>query len=124
MRSLFWSVFIIVLVMVLGNGILAQKPNLNNAHLEFDNLKMDEMYKTISGKVSKESRVARYVYNKNYGPLTGTAEQQAILYLEKHAAKYGIEDVKSQLQVAHVATSPGGKHVTFNQYLNGYIIIA
>jgi len=98
--------------------LFGQKANTNNSHLEFDNLKTDKTYKTVSGKVSQDSRVVRYVYNENFGPLVGTAEQKAKQYLEKNAMRFGIEDVESQLKVANSVTSPGGQHVTYNQYLN------
>jgi|GEM_PF-226243 len=121
MRHWDWSKRIVayLVVAILPVMAFANKPFTTNSNLEINNLKSEPVFRRANNSIGQESGVIRYVYKEHFGPLSGSAEQMARKYLEANAAKFGIEDASSNLQVKKINTSPSGQHVTFLEMHNG-----
>ncbi len=98
----------------------AQKPHVASKALEMDNLVKEAQLKTVTGKVGKTSHIERYVYNENFGPLSGTYEQMAMNYLNSNATRFGLKNAGAELKAVQVNESPGGYHVRLRQYVDKY----
>ena len=104
------------LIFIYLTSALAQKADLKNKNLEFDNLRNFRGYAGVYEKKSGRQSI----FKPDYGPVEGSAENIAKAYLQEYKTSLGIDNISTEVRLKSNLISPGGRHVIFNETINGY----
>ncbi|MBI4546658.1 MAG: M36 family metallopeptidase [Ignavibacteriae bacterium] len=105
------------LVTILSSFLLG---SLSNFHAEtLYKTKNQQWHYTTKGRWDLGTDIPRALYHVNYGPLNGTPEQVARMYLQDHQALFRMMDGLPDLHTQAIQKSPAGQHVRFIQTYQG-----
>ena len=111
-----------IVYLVLGLTVLnlqAQKPS-KNSFLEIIPEREEAYTRLADRRISKETGAPLALYRFDYKINSNTPEAMAQEYLLANASLLKIEQNLSDIKFSAMRETPGGYHVRFQQYLNGY----
>ena len=121
MRMFFKSLAVILMAVVLGLGasLYAQKPP-GNRHLQMLPNEEEATYRFENMRVSKESGAPIALYRVNYPVAPADPLSMAQQYLKENASLLHIRPDLGDIRHTVTRETPGGFHVRFQQYVQGY----
>ncbi len=113
------AVFLMLAFGGLGTFLYAQKPPANR-HLQILPDEQETTYRFENMRVSRESGAPIALYRVNYDVSPASPQDMAEQYLKKNATLLHIPEDLSSLRHTVTRETPGGYHVRFQQFEQGY----
>lgn len=118
MKTLNLKIVFIMVGIALSIGVFAQKPR-ERKQFEKINLKTVESNRKGLEKLDKESNIVRAKYNENYySQKSKQPDSIAYEFLTERYASFGISKDLKEIRIKKILTTPGGKYVYYEQFLN------
>ncbi|OGB68339.1 MAG: hypothetical protein A2Y94_15760, partial [Caldithrix sp. RBG_13_44_9] len=114
-----WYTIGIVLLCSAWSILVAQKPG-PYGHLEILPDEQEAYVQLANMRVSQETGAPLALYKVDYPLRPDTPRNMAWQYLRENSEQLKLKDDLSDLQFSSLRETPGGYHVRFQQYLNGY----
>ncbi len=99
--------------------LFAQKPG-PHTHLEIIPDEQEAYIQGLDMRISKETGAPLALYRVNFQVQPDTPENMARQYLKENADRLKIKKDLSDLQLSSLRETPGGYHVRFQQFIEGY----
>lgn len=108
----------VIIILLSLSHAYSRKPSEENNNLELDKRKKENYKYSSRGKLSKDKKVWRTIYNENFKSPKKSNEEKLKDYLKNRSQKLGIEPSLKNVKYLKDNKTPGGTHIFYEQCVN------